>query len=206
MTDYNHLSDQELISLVRSGAPGVEEILLSRYQRLVRACARPLFLAGGDSEALIQEGMMGLLSAIRQFDASAGVPFKAYAEVCISRRLITAIKSASRLKHQPLNNGIPLDDLLSKESKPLTAGFPESGQRTTEEQILDKERVQELLTVLSRQLSDFEQRVLELYLCGYSYKEIAAKLHTTVKSVDYAVQRIRRKMALHQDLGEFSDC
>lgn len=205
MTDYHHLSDPELISLVRAGNRDVEEILISRYQRLVRVCARPLFLAGGDSEDLIQEGMMGLVAAIREFDVSAGTPFKAYAELCISRRLLTAVKSASRLKHQPLNSGIPLDDFLSEEAMPLAAGFPESGQRTTEEQILDKERVQELLTVFSRQLSDFEQQVFDLYLRGFSYKEIAAKLETTVKSVDNAVQRIRRKLARHLNPGDFSE-
>lgn len=205
MTDYHHLSDPELISLVRAGNRDVEEILISRYQRLVRVCARPLFLAGGDSEDLIQEGMMGLVAAIREFDVSAGTPFKAYAELCISRRLLTAVKSASRLKHQPLNSGIPLDDFLSEEAMPLAAGFPESGQRTTEEQILDKERVQELLTVFSRQLSDFEQLVFDLYLRGFSYKEIAAKLETTVKSVDNAVQRIRRKLARHLNPGDFSE-
>ena len=139
MTDYILHSDQDLLSLAANGDSLAEETLLSRYSRAVRACARPLFLMGGDSEDLIQEGMMGLLSAIRQFDTASNVPFKSYAELCINRRLYSAVKSASRLKHLPLNSGIPLDDILSEESKPQSAGLSDSGRRTTEEQVLDKE-------------------------------------------------------------------
>lgn len=115
MTDYTLLPDHELLALAAQGQANAEETLLNRYSRTVRVCARPLFLAGGDSEDLIQEGMMGLLSAIRQYDEAAGVPFKSYAELCITRRLYSAVKSASRLKHLPLNSGVPLDEILSEE-------------------------------------------------------------------------------------------
>ena len=193
MTDYILHSDQDLLSLAASGDPLAEETLLSRYSRTVRACARPLFLMGGDSEDLIQEGMMGLLSAIRQFDTASNVPFKSYAELCINRRLYSAVKSASRLKHLPLNSGIPLDDILSEEAKPQSAGHPESGRRTTEEQVLDKE-------------SEFENRVLKLFLSGQSYSEMAQETGKSEKSIDNAVQRIRRKLARQlPNLGEFSE-
>ena len=206
MTDYILRSDQDLLSLVSGGDSLAEETLLSRYSRTVRACARPLFLMGGDSEDLIQEGMMGLLSAIRQFDTASNVPFKSYAELCINRRLYSAVKSASRLKHLPLNSGIPLDDILSEESKPQAVGHPESGRRTTEEQVLDKESEEELLIAFSRYLSDFENRVLKLFLSGQSYSEMAQETGKSEKSIDNAVQRIRRKLARQlPNLGEFSE-
>lgn len=206
MTEYNLHSDQDLLLLAANGDSLAEETLLSRYSRSVRACARPLFLMGGDSEDLIQEGMMGLLSAIRQFDTASNVPFKSYAELCINRRLYSAVKSASRLKHLPLNSGIPLDDILSEESKPQAVGHPESGRRTTEEQVLDKESEEELLIAFSRYLSDFENRVLKLFLSGQSYSEMAQETGKSEKSIDNAVQRIRRKLARQlPNLGEFSE-
>ena len=149
---------------------------------------------------------MGLLSAIRQFDTASNVPFKSYAELCINRRLYSAVKSASRLKHLPLNSGIPLDDILSEESKPQSAGHPESGRRTTEEQVLDKESEEELLLAFSRYLSDFENRVLKLFLSGQSYSEMAQETGKREKSIDNAVQRIRRKLSRQlPNLGEFSE-
>ena len=124
MMDDSQLSDAELLAQVSGGATAAEEALAERYSRLVRICARPLFLAGGDSEDLIQEGMLGLLSAIRQYDPASNVPFKAYAEVCISNRIYSAIKSASRQKHSPLNSGISLDSILSEESQTQATTHP----------------------------------------------------------------------------------
>ena len=111
MIDYASLEDKELQSLASSGDREAEEALAGRYLRLVRACARPFFLAGGDSEDLIQEGTFGLLSAIRQYRADAGASFKTFAEHCIRMRLLSAIKSASQLKHFPLNDGVSLEQL-----------------------------------------------------------------------------------------------
>ena len=204
MTDFSQLPDQDLLSLAAEGSAQAEEILLSRYTRTVRAFARPLFLAGGDSEDLIQEGMMGLLSAIRQYDESVNVPFKSYAELCISRRLFSAVKTASRRKHLPLNSGVPLDEILSEESLPQSASSATTGRRTTEEQVLAKESEAELLSAFSRHLSDFEQRVLKLYLSGMSYAEMAQETGKSEKSIDNAVQRIRRKLARLPNLGDFS--
>lgn len=205
MTDYTLLPDHELLALAAQGQANAEETLLNRYSRTVRVCARPLFLAGGDSEDLIQEGMMGLLSAIRQYDEAAGVPFKSYAELCITRRLYSAVKSASRMKHLPLNSGVPLDEILSEESMPQSAGFPESGRRITEEQVLAKESEEELHSVFSRYLSDFEQRVLALFLSGLSYSQMADATGKSEKSIDNAVQRIRRKLTRHTNHGDFSE-
>lgn len=205
MTDNSRISDPDLLKSAANGSSQAEEMLLSRYSRLVRACSRPLFLMGGDSEDLVQEGMMGLLSAIRQYDASTKVPFKSYAELCINRRLYSAVKTASRLKHLPLNSGIPLDDILSEESKPQSAGIPEFSRRTTEEQVLAKESEEELLSAFSRYLSRFEHRVLKLFLAGLSYSEMAQETGKSEKSIDNAVQRIRRKLAEHLNPGDFSE-
>ena len=204
MTDYSILSDQELQACAAAGDPDAEEALAERYVRSVRICARPLFLAGGDSEDLIQEGMLGLLSAIRQYDPSANVPFKTYAELCINRRLYSAVKSAARLKHLPLNNGVPLDSILSEESQPQATSYPEANRRITEEQVLARESEKELHSAFSQYLSGFEAKVLQLYLSGLSYAEMAAKTHKSEKSIDNAVQRIRRKLARLPNFSDFS--
>ena len=204
MTDYSILSDQELQACAAAGDPDAEEALAERYVRSVRICARPLFLAGGDSEDLIQEGMLGLLSAIRQYDPSANVPFKTYAELCINRRLYSAVKSAARLKHLPLNNGVPLDSILSEESQPQATSYPEANRRITEEQVLARESEKELHAAFSQYLSGFEAKVLHLYLSGLSYAEMAAQTHKSEKSIDNAVQRIRRKLARLPNFSDFS--
>ena len=192
MMDISQLSDAELLSRVAAGDAAAEEALAERYSRLVRICARPLFLAGGDSEDLIQEGMLGLLSAIRQYDPASNVPFKAYAEVCISNRIYSAIKSASRQKHSPLNSGISLDSILSEESQTQASTYPGANCRVTEEQVLARESEQELLSAFTR------------YLSGLSYAEMAAETGKPEKSIDNAVQRIRRKLARLPNFSDFS--
>ena len=200
MMDDSKLSDAELLALVSAGNADAEEALAERYSRLVRICARPLFLIGGDSEDLIQEGMLGLLSAIRQYDPAS----KAFAEVCISNRIYSAIKSASRQKHSPLNSGISLDSILSEESQTQASSYPEANCRVTEEQVLARESEQELLSAFTRYLSAFEARVLRLYLSGLSYAEMAAETNKPEKSIDNAVQRIRRKLARLPNFSDFS--
>ena len=204
MTDYYQLSDPDLVSLAISGDSLAEETLLSRYSRAVRACARPLFLMGGDSEDLIQEGMMGLLSAIRNYNAAEGTTFRTYAEHCIRMRLLSAIKSASRLKHIPLNDGISLEQLSDDSGADLSA-FPVGFLRNPEELVLARESKEELDAAFSRCLSRFEIKVLDLYLEGLSYREIAQRLSRDAKSVDNAVQRIRRKLERDTYFGDISN-
>ena len=202
MIDYTALDDNRLQELAQKGDRNAEEALAARYLRMVRACARPLFLAGGDSEDLIQEGTFGLLSAIRNFDAADGTAFKTYAEHCIRMRLLSAIKSASRLKHNPLNDGISLEQ-LSEDSGDLSA-FPVGFFRNPEELVLARESKEELDAAFSRCLSRFEVKVLDLYLEGLSYREIAQRLSGDAKSIDNAVQRIRRKLERDTFLGDIS--
>ena len=180
-----------------------ESELVHRYGQLVRACARPLFLAGGDSEDLIQEGMFGLLSAIRQFNPEAGVSFRTFAEHCIKMRLLSAVKSASRLKHFPLNDGISLEQLTEDSSSQLSA-TSEIFRNSPEVLVLARESKEELYALFSRCLSKLEKSVLSLYLDGFSYSEIAARLNKDPKAIDNAVQRIRRKLARTLNPGEIS--
>ena len=204
MTDYVLHSDQDLLALAARGDSMAEEMLLSRYSRTVRACARPLFLMGGDSEDLIQEGTFGLLSAIRQFDPDGGAAFKTFAERCIRMRLLSAVKSASRLKHFPLNDGISLEELSEDPGADIST-LPELFRHNPEELILAKESREELNAAFSRCLSRFEIKVLDLYLEGLSYREIADRLCRDAKSIDNAVQRIRHKLARETIFGDISE-
>ena len=203
MIDYAEMDDTMLQSLAFEGDRDAEDTLATRYLRLVRICARPLFLAGGDSEDLIQEGTFGLLSAIRNYDPADGASFKTYAEHCIRMRLLSAIKSASRLKHVPLNDGISLEELSEDPGADIST-FPELIRYNPEELILAEESREELNAACSRCLSRFEIKVLDLYLEGLSYREIADRLCKDAKSIDNAVQRIRRKLARENILGDIS--
>lgn len=195
MDRYLTLSDNELIIRARAGDDQAEDQLAVRHSQLVRMCARPYFLAGGDREDLIQEGMLGLLSAIRKFEPNTGVSFQTYAEQCIRNRLLTAIESASRLKHAPLNDGVSFEYLLCEEPKSLHANYDDSFSRHPEEEVLAKEREEEILIGKAKRLSRLEREVLEMYLQGVSYKEIADRVKKPEKSIDNAIQRIRRKLA-----------
>jgi len=168
-----------------------EEALVSEYSKLVRACARPYFLAGGDSEDLIQEGMLGLLSAIRTFDPDKGAKFSTYAEFCVRRRIYSAIKSASGNKHTPLNSYISLESPQLDETAAHNAYF----LRVPEDFVIAREQAGEVENLLYGSLSKFESGVLELYLEGMSYKDMAIRLEKSDKSIDNAVQRIRKKLS-----------
>ena len=205
MEDFKCFSDEQLQQMSVSGCAGAEDALAARYSQLVRACARPYFLAGGDSEDLTQEGMLGLLSAIREYDPSQGVPFKAYAELCIQRRIFSAIKSASRLKHTPLNSGVSLEDAFENESTRPGMYAALDLRRTPEEQVLARERTDEFFHIFSRCLSPFEQKILHLYLEGRSYCSMAAESGRSEKAVDNAVQRIRRKLSRIISSGDNSE-
>ena len=201
---YSQMTEQQLLDKTAAGDRHAEEELAVRYSYLVRACARPYFLAGGDSEDLTQEGMLGLLSAIREYDPTFQVPFRVYAETCIHNRLLSAIKSASRLKHMPLNNGISLEEILLEETSPILASA-KAFRRVPEEMVLARESADEFYYTFVRSLSKYECQVLDLFLDGRSYREMAEVTGHSVKSVDNAVQRIRRKLARYPNLGEISE-
>jgi len=202
--NYNFYSDERLQAMALDGDSHAEELLATRYSRLVRVCARPYFLAGGDSEDLTQEGMLGLLTAIREYDPEEGTSFKTYAELCIHRRILSAIRSASRMKHTPLNYGVSLEDAFGDNANSSNVDSTLAFRRVPEEQVLARESADELFHTYSQCLSTFEVQILRMYLDGLSYREMAEYCGRNEKSVDNAVQRIRRKLARDTNLGDIS--
>lgn len=206
MFNYRELEDNELQRLAVSGDRDAEEQLVVRYMRVVRICSRPYFLAGGDNEDLIQEGMFGLLSAIKQYDPSREASFKSFAETCIRNRIISVVKSAASIKNLPLNDFIPIESLESDESQIslLASGL---NRKTPEEQVLaseSEENSKYFYSSFVKQLSKLEASVLDKYLKGLSYREIAHETAKTEKAVDNAIQRIRRKLAHYLNSGDIS--
>ena len=196
-------SDEALCQAVSEGSREAEEILVTRYNRLVRTCARPYFLIGGDSEDLIQEGMVGLIKAVREYDPLRDASFRTFAEICIRNRLFSVLRAASRDKHAPLNQSVPLDTPFF-DGNSYTAGIRDMAQGNPEDLILDRERAESLLSGVRKQLSDFETKILGYYLDGFSCREIAEAVGKSPKSVDNAVQRVRRKVARQLSFGDFS--
>ena len=194
------LSDEELCAYSAKGNPRAEEELVRRYGRLVRMCARPLFLAGGDSEDLIQEGMLGLLAAIRSYDPGKEASFRTYAEICIRSKLVNAIQAAQRDKHLPLNHSISFETPLFEG----TSEFLFSSEESPEDVVIGREELQERIDALKGQLSGFEAEILSYYLGGLICAEIAERVDRSYKSVDNAIQRIRRKIAQNTSSGETS--
>lgn len=196
-------SDEALCQAVSEGNREAEEILVTRYNRLVRTCARPYFLIGGDSEDLIQEGMVGLIKAVREYDPLRDASFRTFAEICIRNRLFSVLRAASRDKHAPLNQSVPLDTPFF-DGNSYTAGIRDMAQGNPEDLILDRERAESLLSGVRKQLSEFETKILGYYLDGLSCREIAEAVGKSPKSVDNAVQRVRRKVARQLSFGDFS--
>ena len=200
-TEIEQLSDEVLCTLVANGNANAEDLLVNRYSRLVRVCSRPLFLVGGDHEDLIQEGMLGLLTAIRSFQREREASFRTYAEVCIRNRLRNAIRAARRGKHSPLNNYISFE-------LPLFDGTSKSflhSEKNPEDVIINREEFKELITTLKSELSSFEAEILSLYLGGLTCAEIAQEVQRSTKSVDNAVQRIRKKFERQLPSGAYSE-
>ena len=195
------LTDEALCQSAARGNPQAESELTVRYGRLVRACARPLFLAGGDGEDLIQEGMLGLLTAIRRFDSGRDASFRTFAEVCIRSRLRTAVRAAQGGKHAPLNHSVSFEPPLLDGTNAHLFSSAES----PEDVIIGREELKERLDALKGQLSELEGNILPLYLNGLSCGEIARQVGRPPKSVDNAIQRIRRKVAQHFSSGVSSE-
>lgn len=206
MDDLRALSDEQLRQLAFAGNADAEELLIKKYTAAVRAMSRPYFLAGGDSEDLIQEGMLGLISAIRTYDTNGGASFRTYSELCIKRRLLSAIRNASKGKSISLDDCLPLESpLFDESSNPAVMPLNDVSLRGPEQLIIDREETDKLFSSFTGILSRFEANVLRYYLKGMSYREIADALDKQDKAVDNAVQRIRRKLAqfhkTHSDSG-----
>lgn len=197
------LADEALCQLAHTGSREAEEVLVVRYTRLVRSCARPFFLAGGDSEDLTQEGMVGLLRAVREYDHSKEATFRTFAEKCIRNRLLSALRDASRDKHSPLNQSVSFDTPFF-DGNSYSSGSTTLAHGNPEDSFIDREHAKDILAEVKKQLSEFEAKILGYYLDGLSCREIAEIVSKTPKSVDNAVQRIRRKMAQMFTSGDLS--
>lgn len=197
---YNKLSDEDIIKLIRENDSNAMDFMLNRYKNLVRKKAKALYLIGGDRDDLIQEGMIGLYKAIRDYDGDKDNSFLNFADLCISRQIFNAIKASNRKKNIPLNTYVSLNAPLFNENtdieeKPSLVDLMYINKNSNpEEMVIDKENASMLEYELVRHLSDFEQDVLELYLEDKSYLQIADKLNKDSKSIDNAVQRIRTKL------------
>jgi RNA polymerase sporulation-specific sigma factor len=198
--DLEGLEDNDLVTLVRGGDDRSLEVLLSRYRNFARSKARSYFLAGSDKEDVVQEGMIGLYKSIRDFDLTQETPFRAFAELCISRQILTAIKTANRQKHQPLNSSVSLDaPVYSDETGDRTVGDTLPGTQLEDpvELVISSEEIEAIRDSMRENLTDLEGDVLRLYMDGKSYDEIAGALGNHAKSIDNALQRIKRKLQRH---------
>lgn len=193
MTRYADLNDTQLILRLRGGESQVMDYLMEKYKYLVRKKANTLFLLGGDTDDLIQEGMIGLFKAIRDYDENAG-SFYHFAEICISRQIYTAIESAARKKHGPLNSYVSLSVGPAEAAETSLQGTFAANNQNPEQMLIDRENVDDFLNKIYDHLSRMEQTVLDYHLEGMNYRRIAAKMGKTEKSIDNALQRIKLKV------------
>ena len=189
-------SDEDIVQLCHNGDTAAEEYLLNKYKNFVRSKARSYFLIGADHEDIVQEGMIGLYKAIRDYKSEKLSSFRAFAELCITRQIITAIKTATRQKHIPLNSYVSLNKPLYDEEsdRTLLDIIMEGNSGNPEEMIINQENLGNIHRKINEVLSGLEQEVLAAYLDGKSYQEIAETLGRHVKSIDNALQRVKRKL------------
>ncbi|MDI6891422.1 MAG: RNA polymerase sporulation sigma factor SigH [Actinomycetota bacterium] len=197
---FESFTDEQLVAAIRDANSLALEFLLGKYKNFVRVKARSYFLIGADKEDLIQEGMIGLYKAIRDFRPDKQASFRAFAELCITRQMITAIKTATRQKHIPLNSYISLNKpVYFEEESDRTLVDMLSGSETSDpiDLVITSEELKSIRSSFGEILSELEARVLRLYIEGKSYQEIAGELNRHVKSIDNALQRVKRKVDLH---------
>ena len=193
---YNNKTDEEVISYIKQGDEQALTYLLNKYKELVNIKVSKFFMVGGEKDDILQEGMIGLFKAIKSFDQEKQSAFKTFANICIERQLITAIKSSNRQKHIPLNSYLSLNTSAydnDEESVELIDTFDSHSIEDPLETVMKKEYYEQVENAVNKNLSKFEKQVLDRYIKGDSYSVIAEKLDSPVKSVDNAIQRIRKK-------------
>ena len=196
-SDYDQCTDGELIDRLRRGEGSIMDYICDKYKNLVRSKAKSMFILGADNEDLIQEGMIGLFKAVRDFDSGRDASFYTFAELCISRQMYTAVQASKRQKHFPLNTYVSLDsgdNAPDEQEGWLTEFMTGRTELSPEELFLDKERMAYLEEAIDRELSDFERQVLDLFLTGMSYSQIARVLGRDEKATDNALQRLKSKI------------
>ncbi len=194
------LSDEDLALAVRAGDGAAASTLIERYRPFLRSRARSYFLLGADVDDVLQESMIGLYKAIRDFDPDRQTHFRGFADMCVQRQLITAVKGATRHKHGPLNSYVSFSRPVGSDDdgeRVLADVLPAGALADPAEQVVSSERIRALQAYLDRELSDLEVEVLRMHVDGKSYAEIAGQLQRQTKSIDNALQRIKRKLATH---------
>ena len=198
--DYTEICDEELLVRLRDGEVKITDFLMNKYKNLVRSKAKSMYILGADSEDLIQEGMIGLFKALRDYDPGRDASFLTFADLCVSRQMYTAVQASRRKKHAPLNTYVSLySDVSDKremggEAIALVNVLKSVSERDPEEEWIDKENVAALESALETELSPFEKQVLDLWMTGMSYVQIARVLGRDEKSTDNAMQRIKTKL------------
>lgn len=199
--NYGQFTDEELIVRLRDGEEHITDYIMDKYKNLVRSKAGSMYILGADRDDLIQEGMIGLFKAIRDYDAGRDASFFTFADLCISRQMYTAVQAAGRQKHAPLNSYISLyadmGEKSDSEDMELIHSLISKADKNPEELLIDKENVELLEKIMERELSSFEKQVLDLYMTGMKYTQIAKVLGRDEKSTDNALQRIRSKLKKH---------
>jgi len=196
MHRYENISDEELISRLREGEEDIIDFLIEKYKGLVKKKAKSMYLLGADHDDLLQEGMIGLYKAVRDYDFGRDAGFYTFAELCITRQLYTAVQASQRKKHSFLNGYVSLYEKQgdSEENQPELMQILRSDAKDPEEITIDKENVEQFEAAIEQETSDFEKQVMELLLIGMSYTEIARVLGKTDKAIDNAIQRIKAKV------------
>jgi len=197
--DLTDLSDEELVARYQAGEAAAVEILLNRYRHLAHIKARSYFLAGASRDDVVQEGMIGLYKAIRDYREGRRAAFRTFADVCITRQIVSAIKTATRHKHDPLNSGLSLSKPLPQDDQPdRVLGDVLSGEDVADpaDLVIQNEEILGVRRAFAEVLSDFEAEVLRMYIEGKSYQDIARHLRRGVKAIDNALQRIKRKLEM----------
>lgn len=194
--NYSDISDEEIIKLIKNGDTAAQDFILNKYKVLVRSKAKAYFLIGADNDDIIQEGMIGLYKAIRDFCDDKNTKFKSFADLCINRQIITAVKTATRQKHMPLNSYVSLNKQAFDEDSDETFInlIRETKVSDPETLFIGEEEKDSIVTHMEKALSEFEYKVLECYLNGDSYVEISKAINKSEKSIDNALQRIKKKI------------
>lgn len=197
--EYQQYSDEELMMYLQDGEAEIIDFIMNKYKNLVKSKAKSMYILGADKDDLIQEGMIGLFKAVRDYDSGRDASFFTFADLCISRQMYTAVQASRRQKHIPLNTYISLyatakENAENEEDMALVNILALKSEQSPEEMLIDKENVEQLEKTIEKELSSFEKQVLDLYLTGMRYTQIAKVLGRDEKSTDNALQRIKSKL------------
>ena len=192
--EYQNLSDEQLIEKLRDGDDKIMDYILGKYKPLVLGKANAMYLIGGDTDDLIQEGMIGLFKAIRDYRADRESSFFHFAELCITRQLYSAVEASNRKKHAPLNSYVSLYSKTDEEGKSLAETLPTDGMDDPEEMVIEQENIELFWENVRKRLSPLARKVLDAYLTGLNYRQIAEQLGKSPKAIDNALSRIKSKI------------